>query len=73
MHARSAPAASAGSTTTENIIAGKTTSRFDAQNVLRNHASLREAAVSPLYNPKIPEAELARILRAVAAGLEQRG
>lgn len=34
---------------------------------------LCEAAVSPLYNPKIPEAELARMLRVIAAGLEQRG
>jgi hypothetical protein len=31
---------------------------------------LCEAAVSPLYNPKIPEAELALTLRAIAAGLD---
>ncbi len=31
---------------------------------------LCEAAVSPLYNPKIPEAELARLLRVIAAGVE---
>jgi hypothetical protein len=31
---------------------------------------LCEAAVSPLYNPKIPEAELARLIRVIAAGVE---
>jgi propanediol dehydratase small subunit len=31
---------------------------------------LCEAAASPLYNPKIPEVELARLLRVIAAGLE---
>ena len=31
---------------------------------------LCEALVSPLYNPKIPEAELARLLRVIAAGVE---
>ena len=30
---------------------------------------LCEAAVSPLYNPKLPEEELARLLRAIDAGL----
>jgi hypothetical protein len=33
---------------------------------------LCEAAASPLYNPKIPEAELARLLRVIAAGLSER-
>jgi HAMP domain-containing protein len=33
---------------------------------------LCEAAASPLYNPKIPEAELARLLRVIAAGLDGR-
>jgi hypothetical protein len=31
---------------------------------------LCEAAASPLYNPKIPEAELARLVRVIAAGLD---
>jgi hypothetical protein len=31
---------------------------------------LCEAAASPLYNPKIPEAELARLLRVIGDGLE---
>src|SRR5919197_5121895 len=33
---------------------------------------LCEAAASPLYNPKIPEAELARLLRVIGAGMEPR-
>ncbi|HYY32635.1 MAG TPA: hypothetical protein VE693_03510 [Gaiellaceae bacterium] len=33
---------------------------------------LCEAAASPLYNPKIPEAELARLLRVIGAGIEPR-
>ena len=31
---------------------------------------LCEGAVSPLYNPRIPEDELARLLRAIAAGIK---
>jgi hypothetical protein len=31
---------------------------------------LGEAAASPLYNPKIPETELARLLRVIGGGLE---
>jgi hypothetical protein len=31
---------------------------------------LCEAADSPLYNPRIPEAQLARLVRVIAAGLE---
>jgi hypothetical protein len=32
---------------------------------------LCEAAVSPLYNPRIPAAELARLLRVIGAGLDE--
>lgn len=33
---------------------------------------LCEASASPLYNPKIPEAQLARLLAVIAAGLGER-
>jgi hypothetical protein len=33
---------------------------------------LCEAAVSPLYNPQIPETELARLLRVIAGGIDKR-